>query len=91
MAKVAELGYKTVESANFFNRTLGKFNEILKNTGIKLSSTLFHRTSIRDKYDETLTFHKAVGIDVKVESEGQEPDGISERTCCIEYLKMHEK
>lgn len=59
--KVAELGYKTVETAGFFGKSAEEFNKMLSDNGLKLAGTHSQWTALRDNYDETVAFHKAIG------------------------------
>lgn len=59
--KVAALGYKMVEPAGFFGRSADQFNELMARTGLKLSGTHSAWIDLRDKWDETLAYHKAIG------------------------------
>lgn len=59
--KVAALGYQSVETAGFFGRTAEQFNALMAETGLKLSGTHSSWTDLRDHFEETLAFHKAIG------------------------------
>lgn len=59
--KVAALGYKFVEPAGFFDRTAEQFNALMAETGLKLSGTHSSWTALRDDFENTLAFHKAIG------------------------------
>lgn len=61
LKKVAELGYTSVEPAGFFDHTAEEFNAMLAETGLKLSGTHSQWTELRDNYEETVAFHKAIG------------------------------
>lgn len=59
--KVAALGYKCVEPAGFYDRTAEQFNALMAKTGLTLSGTHSQWTSLRDDFEKTLAFHKAIG------------------------------
>lgn len=61
LKNVAELGYKTVETAGFFGKTADEFNALLKENALKLAGTHSSWVDLRDKYDEVVAFHKAIG------------------------------
>jgi len=59
--EVAEMGYSFVETAGFFGYTAEDFAALLKKNGLRLSGTHSSWTDLRDKYEETLAYHKAIG------------------------------
>ncbi len=61
LAKVAEVGYSYVEFAGFFNHSADDINAMLKKHGLKISGTHSGWESLRDNFEETLAFHKAIG------------------------------
>lgn len=60
LEKVAGQGYKFVEPAGFFGKTAEEFNALLIKNGLTLSGTHSDWTALRDNYEETLAFHKAI-------------------------------
>lgn len=61
VAKVAQLGYAAVEPAGFFGRTAEEVKAMLAENGLKLSGTHSSWLDLRDNFDETLAYHKALG------------------------------
>lgn len=61
ISKVAELGYKSVEFAGFFNHTPDEITAMLKNSGISVFGTHSGLKDLVENYEETVAFHKAIG------------------------------
>jgi len=61
LKKIAELGYTSVEPAGFFGHSAQEFNDMLAENGLKLSGTHSSWLELRDNYEETVAFHKAIG------------------------------
>ncbi|MBP3333449.1 MAG: sugar phosphate isomerase/epimerase [Clostridia bacterium] len=58
---VAAIGYKYVEFAGFFGHSADEINAMLDKYGLKLSGTHSSWTDLRDNFEETLAYHKAIG------------------------------
>ncbi len=58
---VAEMGYKQIEFAGFFGHTADEINDMLKKYDLELIGTHSGWEDLRDNYEETLAFHKAIG------------------------------
>ena len=61
LAKIAALGYKTVEFAGFFGHSPAEITEMLAANGLKLSGTHTGLAELVENYDKTLAYHKAIG------------------------------
>lgn len=59
--KVADLGYKFVETAGFFGRTAEQINALMKETGLRISGTHTGLGDLVKDYEGTVAFHKAIG------------------------------
>ncbi|MCI9449734.1 MAG: sugar phosphate isomerase/epimerase [Clostridiales bacterium] len=58
---VADMGYKKIEFAGFFDHTAEEINAMLNKYDLKLVATHSDWKDLRDKYDETIAYHKAIG------------------------------
>ena len=58
---VAEMGYKMVETAGFFDHPADEVKAMLDCYGLQICSTHTGYSLLFDKFDETLAYHKAVG------------------------------
>ncbi len=58
---LAEMGYRNVEFAGFFGIPAEKIKAMLDRYGLKVSGTHTGWQEIADHYEETLTYHKAIG------------------------------
>ncbi len=62
LKRIAEIGYKLVETAGFFDRTAEEFKAIIDNYGLKVSSTHTGWQALdKDNFDATVKFHKTIG------------------------------
>lgn len=61
VARMAALGYKQMEFADFFGRTAEQVNEMLRKNSVTLSGTHAAFDDLVNAYDETVAFHKAIG------------------------------
>ena len=61
LRKVADIGYKLVETAGFFGQTAEVMREILERYGLKISGTHTPLHELTDHYEETLAYHKVIG------------------------------
>ena len=58
---VAEMGYKMVETAGFFNHPAEEVKAMLEHYGLEICSTHTGHTDLFNKFDATLDYHKKVG------------------------------
>ncbi len=58
---VASVGYESVEFAGFFGMDPDRVLAILGSAGLSVSGTHSSWTDLRDRFDETVAFHKAIG------------------------------
>ena len=58
---VAEMGYKMVEPAGFFGNKAEDVAAMLKHYGLECCSTHTGFGLLKDNFDETLAYHKAIG------------------------------
>jgi len=61
LKQVAELGFKKVEFAGFFNHSAEEINEMLNKHGLVVSSTHTPMAELVDDYDGTIAYHKKIG------------------------------
>lgn len=61
VARVARLGFSSVEFAGFFGRSPEQVCEMLKNNDIKISGTHSSFDDLVNDYEGTVAFHKAIG------------------------------
>ena len=59
--KVRELGYTSVEFAGFYGRTPEQINDLLAESNLKISGTHSGFDELVNNFDETVSFHKAIG------------------------------
>ena len=58
---VAEMGYKMVEPAGFFNHSAEEVKAMLDNYGLEVCSTHTPYNHVFEKFEQTLEFHKTIG------------------------------
>ena len=58
---VADLGYKSVEFAGFFDNSADAVCDMLKNNGIEIFGTHSSLNDLVNDYDSTVAYHKAIG------------------------------
>ncbi len=61
LRKVAELGYKGVEFAGFYGRSVEQVQAILQETGLTAIGAHTAYTRLKEEMDEELAFNKAIG------------------------------
>ena len=61
LAKVAEMGYKMVEPAGFFDHSAKEVVDIVNKYGLEICSTHTPSHVLFENFEETLEFHKAIG------------------------------
>lgn len=61
LRQVAEMGYKMVETAGFFGNKAEDVAAMLKNYGLTCCSTHTGFALLRDDFENTLAYHKAIG------------------------------
>lgn len=61
LAAVAKLGYKQIEFAGFFGHSAQEITAMLEKYDLELVGTHSGWTDLRDNFDETVKFHKAIG------------------------------
>lgn len=61
VAKMAELGYKKIEPAGFFDHTAEEVNAIMKKYNVEIGSSHSSFNDLINNYEETVAFHKAIG------------------------------
>ncbi len=61
LATVAKIGYKYVEFAGFFGHSAEEVNAMLDKYGLTVSGTHSSWTDLRDNFEATVAFHKAIG------------------------------
>ncbi len=57
----ADMGYKKIEYAGFFDYTPEELIELMEKYGLTLSSTHNDLWELTEKYEETVRYHKALG------------------------------
>ena len=58
---VAEMGYKTVETAGFFGHSAKEVLGMIEKNGLRLVGTHSGWEELADNFDETVRFHKELG------------------------------
>ncbi len=66
LKRIAEIGYKYVETAGFFDRSPEEFRAMIDKYGLKVSGTHTSWVALRDKYEETVRLHKIIGTDMVI-------------------------
>ncbi len=61
LRNVAALGYENVEFAGFFGVAAEDVKKALADNGLRVSGTHTMLDELRDHYDETVAYHKAIG------------------------------
>lgn len=61
LRKIAEMGYKGVEFADFYGRTPEQILDILKETGLSVVGAHRPYVRLRDALDEEIEYNKAIG------------------------------
>ena len=61
LAEVAKMGYKQIEFAGFFGHSAEEIVAMLNKYDLELVGTHSAWTDLRDRFDETVKFHHAVG------------------------------
>lgn len=61
LAQVAEIGYKFVEFAGFFNHSAEDVAAMLKKYGLTVSGTHTNWAEVAEHFEETVAYHKAIG------------------------------
>ncbi len=63
IAKVAQVGYKEVEFAGYFNHTAQQVKDILQKNGLTAPSTHVQYDELDEKFPSVIEFSKTVGMD----------------------------
>ena len=61
LAQIARLGYANAEFAGFFGVSAADVKRALDENGLRVSGTHTMLEEIRDRFDETVAYHKAIG------------------------------
>ena len=61
LAKVAEMGYKMVEPAGFFDHSADEVAAMLKKYDLEVCSTHTPAHALFENFEETVAYHKAIG------------------------------
>ncbi len=61
LRKVAAMGYSFVEPAGFFGIPAEEFRGMLRDNGLGITGTHTHWPEIRDRFEETCAYHRAIG------------------------------
>ncbi len=63
LKKVAEMGYKMVESAGFFGHSAEQVKAMLDKYGLQICSTHTGINLLEDNFDATIEYHKTLGCE----------------------------
>lgn len=63
LKQVAEIGYKFVEPAGFFNHTAEEVDAMMKKYGLKVSGTHTGADAVLKDTEATIAYHKAIGCE----------------------------
>jgi len=63
LKRVAEIGYKMVETAGFFGHSAEEVDALMKKYGLKVCSTHTGWEEVLKNTEETIAFHKAIGCE----------------------------